>query len=269
MNGYNKAILLLQHSIQCIPLNEFKTPKLAFKDVTIDKQFIDDNRQAYEYSQCLGALTRNIWCIDIDCNHTEHENGFKSLATIPYYDELDKNAMDSLIQATPTGGMHIIFKKNTGIDYSQKIGYLEGIDIKANENNYFVYGGSVTQVGIYQSNGQQPIHYSGDFEKRIFGSRGTFRDQIMEKYSVKNMLPNYDFSHLESTGKGGLGKQAYQRIIDGVSIERNNDLFLAVSYAKACNIDIEPLRVLINDMKGNDRFTESEFEKTVESALRG
>lgn len=270
MNGYNYAIELLKQGIECVPLNEYKVPRLSFKDTIIDEEFISSNKEAYEGSLCLGALTRGIWCIDIDCNHNDGENGFNSLITTPFYKELDHNAMTTLIQGTPSGGMHIVFKKQAGVEYQQKIGYLPGIDIKANDNNYFVIAGSVTSKGTYTGNELTPVVYQGEFEQRIFGSRGNFREQIMDKYSVKNAFPNHDFSHLPSrSGQGGLGRQAYQRIIDGTSIERNNDLFLAVSYARVCSVDIEPLRVLINDCKGNDCFTENEFNKTVESALRG
>ena len=50
-------------------------------------------------------------------------------------------------------------------------------------------------------------------------------------------------------GKGGEGKQAYQRIVNGESEYRNNDLYKAASYARQCNVDIEPLRILIGDNK--------------------
>lgn len=62
------------------------------------------------------------------------------------------------------------------------------------------------------------------------------------------MLPNQSFAHVRG-GKGGEGKQAYQRIVNGESEYRNNDLYKAASYARQCNVDIEPLRILIGDNK--------------------
>ncbi|MFV0085118.1 hypothetical protein ACNF31_11475, partial [Staphylococcus aureus] len=41
-----------------------------------------------------------------------------------------------------------------------------------------------------------------------------------------------------------------------------------VSYAIQCNVDIEPLRVLIGDNKNGDVFTERDWEATVRSASR-
>lgn len=126
---------------------------------------------------------------------------------------------------------------------------MPSVDIKAHPNNYFVLAGSKTVKGKYTHNGVRVTKYEGEFEERIFSKRGNYSQQVLDDYSVQNTLNNYDFSHLQNYGKGGLGKQAYQRIVDGQSTERNNDLYLAVSYAKQCNVDIEPLRVLIGDVK--------------------
>ena len=268
MDGYELANYLLKRGVQCIPLDEFKTPKLKFSQTLIDDNFIEDNKYKYISSSVFGILCRGLWCIDIDKNHGDGKDGFESMLGNTYRQELDDNAKNTLIQSTASGGMHIIFKKKSDIEYSQKIGYLDGVDIKANDNNYFVMGGSVTNKGIYKANGFNPVEYDGSFEDRIFSRSGNFRQQTMDKYSVREILPNYDFSHLRGNRKGGLGKQAYQRIIDGTSEFRNNDLYLAVGYAKACSVDIEPLKVLIGSTKGRDEFTEEEFYRTVESAMR-
>lgn len=271
VSAYDFAMQALESNIQVIPLNKDKRPLVSFANLEITPIFIDTYRAHYETTSMLAILCRGVWCIDIDINHGDEANGFTSLENIPFYNELDNNAKNTMVQVTPSGGMHIIFKKHEGVEYQQKIAYLPGVDIKANENNYFVYAGSVTDKGIYTRNDLPPKLYEGEFEERIFSKRGNFYKQMEDKETekVNDILKGYDFSHLpQMQGKDGRGKQAYKRIIDGVSLERNNDLYLAVSYAKACNIDIFPLRVLINDMKGNDIFTESEFEKTVESALR-
>lgn len=269
MNGYEMSLYLLEKNIQSIPLSAYKTPMFAFKDIVIDNRFIENNQYYYQNASCMGVLTRGLWCIDIDRNHGNDQDGFMSLSSIPFYYEIDQNAKETMIQSTPSGGMHIIFRKKEGIEYSQKISYLDGVDIKANDNNYFVLAGSVTSKGIYQRNDLPPKVYEGDFENRIFGAPGNFRQQIIDKHSVKKVMNEYNFSHLPSLkGTGGLGKQAYKRIVDGISIDRNNDLYLAASYAKACNIQIEPLKIVIGSSKGKDVFTENEFWKTVESAMK-
>lgn len=262
MNGYELAIELSEYGLQVIPLDKQKKPIVSFKDKTIDQEFINRNIESYSKVSALGMLTRGVWCIDIDLHGV---NGFESLKRNPYYDELVENAKNTLVQSTPSGGKHIIFKKRNGIEYSQKIGYLDGVDIKAHYNNYFVFGGSVTKKGKYEiTNLFEPNFYDGEFENHIFSIRGNFEEQKFNKYSVAATLVNYDFSHL--TGSGGLGKKAYERIIKGESIERNNDLYLASSYAKQCGKPIEPLKKLIGSVKNGDVFTESEWIATVESA---
>lgn len=267
MTGYHVAKKLLKKQIEIIPLNKHKKPTVSFANNVITDDFIERYSTQYHQANVLGVLTRSVWCIDIDVDHEEGQSGFESLKQIPYYKEFVTNAQNTLVQTTASGGKHIVFKKREDIDYSQKIGYLPAIDIKAHPNNYFVLAGSVTTKGKYTHNGQSVAFYQGEFEKRIFSKSGNYAQQILEPYSIKRVLPNYSFEHIRG-GKGGEGKRAYQRIIDGQSEYRNNDLFKAVSYAVQCNVDIEPLRVLIGDNKNGDVFTERDWEATVRSASR-
>ena len=267
MKMYNAAKYLLSKDVQVVPLNDNKKPTVSFKNVTIDDEFIDNNFLAYANTNVLGVLTRGLWCIDIDINHVNGESGFDSLKDIPYYDEFVSNAQTTLVQTTASGGKHVIFKKRDGVEYAQKIGYLPSVDIKAHDNNYFVLAGSKTAKGLYTSNKKPVIAYDGEFEARIFSKRGNYLQQTMEKFSVKSVLPNHNFNHLQHTGKGGLGKEAYNRVINGESVERNNDVYKAISYALQCNVDIEPLKVIIGDVKANgDVYTLDEWEKSYNSA---
>lgn len=266
MDGYKKAILLLDKGIQTIPINEYKRPIVNFADIPIDRAYINYHWWKYKNTQVLAALCRGVWCIDIDVSHADGKNGFESLKSIPYYDELDNNAKETMLQVSPSGGLHIIFKKHEGIEYRQHIGYLDGVDIKAHDNNYFVLAGSRTKRGVYQHNGLTPLIYQGDFEERIFSELGSFRDQIIKRHSVKAVLPEYDFSHLDNGRRGGAGKAAYRRIVENASFDRNNDLFLAATYAKTYGLDLEPLRVLIGTVKDKDQFMEQEWLATVNSA---
>lgn len=267
MSGYYVAKKLLEKNIQVIPLNKYKRPSVAFKDIQVTEDFIDYHSQLYHNTLVLGVLTRGVWCIDIDIDLMAGKDGFESLKNIPFYDEIVTNAQNTLVQTTASGGKHIIFKKRAGIDYSQKIDYLPSVDIKANDNNYFVLSGSRTIKGTYTNNKKKAILYDGGFEERIFSTPGSYTKQTLDKYDIKTVLPKHDFSHLNGIGKGGLGKEAYQRIVNGQSDSRNDDLFKAVSYAITCNIDIDPLRILIGDNKNGDVMTEREWEATVRSAI--
>ncbi|KAA9301931.1 MULTISPECIES: bifunctional DNA primase/polymerase [Aerococcus] len=269
MSVCQNAINLLSDQIQTIPMNG-KKPKVSFKDVPITEAFILRHEAEYEQATGLAVLCRGVWCIDIDVAKRDGEkSGEDSLKEIPYYEELQENAKHTWIQSTPSGGRHIIFKKNEGVNYGHKVDYLEHVDIKAHDNNYFLLTGSRTAKGVYDTvNWCEPIHYEGEFEDRIFRQRGGYIKQTLAKYSASNVLQDYDFSHLQSRGTGeGEGKRAYDRIINGTSENRNNDLFKAVSYAKDCGQPIEPLRCLIGSIKAGDEFTDSEWEATVSSAL--
>ncbi|AMB94415.1 bifunctional DNA primase/polymerase [Aerococcus sanguinicola] len=268
MNGYECALSLLQTGIQVIPMIE-KMPMLKFANVPITEGFINYHASKYKQAQGLAVLCRGVWCVDFDTPKTYSEkHGLEAIKLIPYYDEFVANAKKTWQQTTPSGGSHVIFRKNEGINYSQHIGYLENVDIKAHDNNYFMLDGSKTNNGRYQSNKVAPICYKGDFEKRIFSRSGNYEQQTMDKYSAKNVLKNYDFSYIPSRRTGdGEGKRAYERIINGTSIMRNNDLFKAVSYAKTCKQPIEPLKCVIGTVKNGDEFTAKAWEATVNSAL--
>lgn len=257
------ARAMLRKDIQCIPVNGNKNPIVEFKDIEITGEFIEKHRQLYQQATALGVLCRGVWCIDIDIGGDK--DGIKSLKENMYFKEIDENARQTLLQKTPSGGLHLVFKKRDGIEYGQKINYLKDVDIKAHPNNYFLLSGSVTLNGKYEHIGGKAKHYDGEFEKRIFSSRGSFEQQTMDKHSMRAVLPEYDFSHI-SDGRGGEGKAAYQRIVDGTTMYRNDDFFKAVSYALQCGIDLEPLKILIGDVKAGDLFTESEWQATFESA---
>ncbi|WP_340278717.1 bifunctional DNA primase/polymerase [Staphylococcus coagulans] len=267
MTGYHVAKQLLKKNIQIIPLNKYKKPSVAFADVNITDEFIERNKYLYHQTHVLGVLTRGVWCIDIDIDYENDKDGFESIKHIPYYDEIVTNAQNTLVQTTASGGKHIIFKKRKGIEYGQKISYLPSVDIKAHDNNYFVLAGSRTLKGKYTHNKTKVREYNGDFEQRIFSKQGNYTQQTLEPYSVKKVLHHNNFEHL-ANGKGGEGKRAYQRIVDGTSKYRNDDLYKAVSYAVQCNVDIDPLRTLIGDNKNGDVITEREWEATVRSASR-
>lgn len=104
MKMYNAAKYLLSKDVQVVPLNDNKKPTVAFKNVTIDDDFIDSNYLAYANTNVLGVLTRGLWCIDIDINHVNGENGFDSLKDIFYYEEFVTNAQNTLVQTTASGG---------------------------------------------------------------------------------------------------------------------------------------------------------------------
>lgn len=269
MNAYDVALAFLDEDVETVPLNRYKRPLLKFSYVPITREFVVANADLYYRAPMLAVLCRGLWCIDIDIDILFSKNGFESIKGIPEYDEFLINASETWVQKTPSGGMHYVFRKKSNITYGQKIDYLPSVDIKAHHNNYFVLGGSVSNKGKYELNGKEPTFYHGELEEHIFKTEGNYENQVMQKYSARSALEKYGFEHLIREPKGqGLGRQAYDRIIKGTSTSRNEDLYKAFSYAKACNVTIEPLKAVIGTVKGKDEFTEREFYATMKSAFK-
>lgn len=281
MTYHTTALAFLKKGYQVIPLSR-KTgnPIIKFKDIPITEDII----KSVNWFNCdYALLMRGIWAIDIDTHNmdetiaeglkfllrsqkadllsvlsTDQNNygldGYSSILRSEHKDELIKNFKNTFLELTASGGMHALFKKRDGVDYSQKIGVMSGIDIKANDNNY---------VKIFPSEGREVLQavkelpfYDGEFEKTVFEPK----QQIITQY-FSDSLP----STLNSNHKG---KEAYDRIIVGTCMNRNDDLFKASCWAIENNQSLADLMVIIGSVKGRDVFTQEEFERTIESARR-
>lgn len=276
------ALAFLKKGYQVIPLSK-KTgsPVIKFKDIPITEELI----RSTNWNNCdYAILMRGVWAIDVDTHSmdpilakglrfllksqkadlfsflsTDQNNhgldGYSSILRSEYKDEFIRNFKNTFLELTDSGGMHILFKKREDIPYSQKIGVLPGVDIKANENNY---------VKIFPSDGREVLQavknlplYEGRFEKEVFKPK----PEIVTNY-FQQSLPT-----IQGNGSHE-GRDAYNRILEGAWMNRNDDLFKAACWAIESGTDIEPLSVLIGSVKGRDEFTREEFERTIESARR-
>lgn len=276
------ALAFLKKGYQVIPLSK-KTgsPVIKFKDIPITEELI----KSINWNNCdYAILMRGVWAIDIDTHamdpitaqglkfllksqkadlfsilSTDHNNfgldGYSSILRSEYKGEFIQNFKNTFFELTTSGGMHILFKKREDIPYSQKIGILPGVDIKANENNY---------VKIFPSEGREVLQavknlpvYEGKFEKEVFKAK----PKIVTNY-FQQSLPT-----IQGNGSHE-GRDAYNRILEGTWMNRNDDLFKAACWAIESGRAIEPLSVLIGSVKGRDEFTREEFERTIESARR-
>lgn len=276
------ALNFLKKGYQVIPLSR-KTgnPIIKFKDIPITEEII----QSVNWWNCdYALLMRGVWCIDID-THTIDEataeglkfllrsqkanllsilstdqndyglDGYSSILRSEYKEELIENFNRTFLELTASGGMHILFRKREGVSYSQKIGAMPGVDIKANDNNY---------VKIFPSEGREVLQavkelpfYEGVFEQELFKPK----QQIITRY-FEESLPSHH--------KGGSheGREAYERVTTGTCMNRNDDLFKAACWAFENGHSIDALTAIIGTVKGRDVFTREEFEQTVESARR-
>ena len=281
MTYHDTALAFLKKGYQVIPLSK-KTgnPIIKFKDIPITEDII----KSVNWFNCdYALLMRGIWAIDIDTHNMDetiaeglkfllrsqkadllsvlstdqHDyglDGYSSILRSEHKDELIKNFQNTFLELTASGGMHALFKKREDIPYTQKIGVMSGIDIKANDNNY---------VKIFPSEGREVLQavkelpfYDGEFEKTVFEPK----QQIITQY-FSDSLPSTLNSNHE-------GKEAYDRIITGTCMNRNDDLFKASCWAIENNQSLADLMVIIGTTKGRDVFTQEEFERTIESARR-
>ena len=279
---HTTALSFLKKGYQVIPLSK-KTgrPIIKFKDIQITEDIIK-NINWFDCDYAL--LMRGMWCIDIDTHKmtdeklasdlkimmqtmgvdllsvlsTERYNngldGYSSLLKSEYKEELIGNFKKTFVEITASGGMHILFKKRDGVDYSQKPSVLPSIDIKAHDNNY---------VKIFPSDGREVLqsvknlpYYDGKFEEEIFKPRENFTTYFSGSIVKPKSTGNHE------------GREAYERVATGTSYNRNDDLFKGACWAFENDIDIDDLTSIIGTVKGRDIFTREEFELTIESAKR-
>lgn len=281
MTHHDTALNFLKKGYQVIPLSR-KTgnPIIKFKDIPITEELI----KSINWMNCdYALLMRGVWCIDIDTHNMDQTiaeglklllrsqkadllsvlstdqndyglDGYSSILRSEYKDELIKNFNRTFLELTASGGMHILFRKRSGIDYAQKIGVLPGIDIKANDNNY---------VKIFPSEGREVLQsvpslpmYEGRFEEEIFKPK----QQIITQYFSESLPTSLNGTHE--------GREAYERVSTGTSMNRNDDLFKAACWAFENDYGIDDLTAIVGTIKGRDVFTREEFERTIESARR-
>lgn len=278
---HTTALSFLKKGYQVIPLSR-KTgyPMIKFKDIPITEELI----KSINWFNCdYALLMRGVWAIDIDTHKldevtarglkwliqtcgadilrittTDQYNngldGYSSLLNSEHKEELLDNFSQSFIEVTASGGMHILFKKRADITYNQKPRIMDGIDIKAHDNNYVKIFPSVGRE-VLQSVSELPF-YEGKFEKEAFAPKEKIITQYFSSSVTQTSTQNHE------------GREAYDRVVSGTSMNRNDDLFKAACWAFENTYDISDLEAIIGTIKGRDVFTREEFERTVESAKR-
>ncbi|WP_069989817.1 bifunctional DNA primase/polymerase [Streptococcus agalactiae] len=279
---HTTALSFLKKGYQVIPLRkDTGTPMIKFKDIQITEEVIKNTN----WFNCdYALLMRGMWCIDIDTHEMDEKlakelyimikkmgidllsvlstdkydnglDGYSSIIRHEYKNELISNFKNTFAELTASGGMHILFKKRDDINYTQKIGVMPGVDIKANDNNF---------VKIFPSDGREVLqavktlpYYDGKFEEDIFKPK---QESIVTYFGGSIVKPKTTGNHE--------GRVAYERVATGTSYNRNDDLFKGACWAFENGIDIDDLTSIIGTVKGRDVFTREEFELTIESAKR-
>ncbi|KXT73383.1 putative replication protein [Streptococcus sp. DD10] len=128
-----------------IPINpKNKMPLIGFADKpAMTPAEIENFWDGYPNAN-IALRTTNFFVIDID-KHGK-SNGFESLKKWKHL-----GLIESTLQAkTASGGKHLFYFKREDTPIGQMIGFLPGVDIKANENNYVLVAPSATEKGQYE-----------------------------------------------------------------------------------------------------------------------
>lgn len=142
---------LMDFGAKLIPLQKGgKRPacKFANREFTRDEitHFIH-----HGYNVGLLAQPKFIF-LDIDTPENHKADGISNFANWCDDNGIDFESLldNTLAQKTPTGGVHMIFLQPDGYEFHQDIGFIDGVDIKASENNYIVIAPSKTKDGKYE-----------------------------------------------------------------------------------------------------------------------
>lgn len=117
-----------------------KKPAGKFKDKSFTREQLVSH---INHGGNLGLLAQpNFVFIDID-SVSHGKNGVNGLVNFSKWIsdhgmDLETLTKETLVQGTPSGGLHLIFLKPKGYQIAQDISFLPGVDIKASPNNYIV-----------------------------------------------------------------------------------------------------------------------------------
>lgn len=149
--GRKIKMSLMDFGARLIPLQKGgKRPARKFANHDFTKDEIN-NFIRHGYNVGLLAQPKFIF-IDIDTPENHKVDGITNFANWCDDNEIDFESLleKTLVQKTPTGGVHMIFLKPDGYDFHQDIGFIDGVDIKASRNNYIVIAPSKTADGKYE-----------------------------------------------------------------------------------------------------------------------
>lgn len=113
--------------------------KIPLKGTRGSKEATTDNKQIEQWWENepqanIGLVTDTFLVLDVD-KHGKGVDGFTSLETLcNTFEPLP----DTTIVTTANNGAHYYFMKPKGIELPQKIALMEGLDIKAHQNNYIL-----------------------------------------------------------------------------------------------------------------------------------
>ncbi|MCM1571071.1 bifunctional DNA primase/polymerase [Latilactobacillus sakei subsp. carnosus] len=153
----NDAMSYAKRGLQVFPLTP--NSKIPLKGTQGSKEATSTPEQVKTWwtnnPDCnIGVATRGFIVLDIDINHVDDADGYHSLEVL---EDTYNKLPETLTVKTASGGRHLYFKLPEGVELPQKIAFLNGVDIKANPNNYVLLPPSRINGDAYTFENKQPM----------------------------------------------------------------------------------------------------------------
>lgn len=241
-----------------------KTPLYAFADwPTLTPDEADTVWQVGELKKQdtnVALRTVDFFVIDADRGHKDGVDGVKNLL-----DYADKHpswfARDTLTQRTAGGGLQLFFKKPEGVEMTQVIGWLPGVDIKANVNNYVMVPPSDIKGVKYEWVNHEPMREPDK------GLLRAIMSQQAPKAPVSLSIPEkYRNKSKSNTAK------LFEQIVQGFGDQggRNDSAAHFVAGLLARDVDIDSIVELANlaNQHTPDPLGDKELRNTINSMIK-
>ena len=252
VNLVNYAVNYAEHGFSVIPIGQGKKPLIKFANRPALTP--DEIRKIWKENPLanIALKTDKFFVIDVD-RHNDVD-GLKSIEALNH-NEWFKGTLTEL---TAHNGYHFYFQKPKDMTISQNIGILEGVDLKAHENNYVVVAPSRLGDKAYRWLNHAPMKPA---------PQGLL-DLIQKK--SKEFKPVSVNSDYKPTGKTAT-TELFEKIANGLGKTggRNNALAAFVGGLLFRAVDPETalkLAVIANHNTENP-LSENEVLRTVESMI--
>lgn len=252
-NLVNYALSYARHGFSVIPIGNNKRPLIKFANKPpLNNIEIRDIWNKYPTAN-IALKTDKFFVIDVD-RHGGEVDGMESIKKLGHDDWFK----GTLTERTAHNGFHFFFTKPSKIKVQQNIGFLDGVDLKAHENNYVV-------VAPSQLDGKK--YKWLNFEPMKEPPQGLI-DLILEKQ--KEFKPVEQLEDYKPTGKTQTTK-LFEQIVNGLGPTggRNNALASFIGGLLFRNVDPDAaaqLAVIANN-NTKDSLPVQEVERTFNSMI--
>lgn len=257
----NEALSYAKHGLQVFPLTpNSKVPLKGTKGSKEATSNLDKIKKWWsDTPDCnIGVATRGFIVLDVDINHTDESNGYHSL-------EVLENSFDKLPETmtvkTASGGMHLYFKVPDDLKLPQKIAFLNGVDIKANPNNYILLPPSQVNGSPYTLEKKKPM---ADVPKWLV-------DFILKRNKLGKATSGSNSSYKPTKRYRSQITDLIETIAMGFDKGQRNDTVARITgqlLAYAVNVRLAWQLVQYANDNSSEPLPQAELERTFESIAR-